>query len=103
MRNLGLRTDGWKNKNNTGERSCKCGTWKKHWLNFSKKEWPEKCSVEGCNSKPTLGAHIFNHYDNTKKEYIAPFCAECNAKQEMFNLKGGVTLVPANKSETCEK
>ena len=37
---------GWKNKVGTADRACKCGSWKNHWIKFSDKAWPAKCSVE---------------------------------------------------------
>lgn len=91
----------WKNKNGTGIRSCSCGTWKQHWINFSGKSWPELCSVSGCTNKPTLGAHVINA--EVSGEKIVPMCALCNSITSYFDLKDGVKLVNANKSETCEK
>lgn len=91
----------WKNKNGTSERFCKCGSWKDHWLNFSNKEWPEKCSFANCNNKAELGAHIYDTKDH--KEFIVPACSSCNKIKEEFNLKTFTRLVSANKSETCEK
>lgn len=51
---------GWKNKVGTADRACKCGSWKNHWIKFSGKEWPAKCSVVGCNNSATVGAHVYN-------------------------------------------
>ena len=98
---MGLTCHGWKNKVGTQNRVCGCGSWKQHWLNFSGKEWPDKCSVLGCNNDAILGAHIYN--PNVSGEKIAPACDACNKKTGEFSLKGGVTLVPANKQNTCEK
>lgn len=36
-------------------------------------------------------------------EKIIPACDSCNKKTGEFSLKEGVTLVSANKQETCEK
>lgn len=91
---------GWKNKKGTAERACLCGTWKKHWLNFSGETWPRVCSVDGCWNEPTLGAHVINA--NVTGEQIVPMCASCNNLSGSFNLLG-VRLVSANKSKTCEK
>ena len=98
---MGLTAIGWKNKKGTGTRSCACGSWKQHWLNFSNKNWPDKCSVSGCNNSATLGAHVFN--SNVSGEYIDPTCDSCNKLDSEFDLKGGITLVSANKAKTCEK
>ena len=96
-----MTASNWKNKKRTGERDCKCGSWKNHWLNFSNKEWPDKCSVKGCSNKPTLGAHVINA--DVTGEKIVPMCDSCNKLTGYFDLKGGITLVNANQSETCDK
>jgi len=90
----------WKNKNGTSGRSCKCGSWKQHWVNNSSKSWPSNCSVKGCSSSPTLGAHIIN--STVSGERIVPACSSCNHLSGEFDLNIGVTLVSANKSKTCD-
>lgn len=91
----------WKNKNGTAERTCSCGTWKQHWINYSGKSWPAICSVSGCTNKPTLGAHVIN--SEVLGEKIVPMCDSCNKLTGCFDLKDKTPLVSANKSETCEK
>ena len=91
----------WKNKKGTSERSCKCGSWKKHWENFSGIPFPIFCSVKDCNNDATLGAHIIGL--DSKKEYIVPVCDSCNKSKNLFVLIPNAILVSANKSETCEK
>lgn len=95
-----LTANNWKNKKGTGGRSCKCGSWKQHWINNSGKSWPNKCSIEGCLNSATRGAHVIN--TNVSGERIVPACDSCNKLGYEFNLKGEVTLVSANKSATCE-
>ncbi len=92
----------WVNVSGTSERSpkCKCGSWKKHWENYSGEEWPDKCCVEGCNKTAVLGAHI--RKDSSRKEYIAPLCNSHNQKDDLLTLKDGTTIVNANQSETCK-
>jgi len=96
-----ITATGWSNKGGTGVRNCSCGNWKQHWLNFSGKNWPTSCSVSNCNNVPVLGAHIRN--PNVTGEKIVPMCDSCNKLTSTFDLKGGVTLVSANTSETCDK
>jgi hypothetical protein len=55
-----------------------------------------ECSVLGCSSAPTLGAHVIN--PDVTGEKIVPMCDSCNGVDESFDLKGGITLVSA----TCE-
>lgn len=90
---------GWSNKKGTSIRSCKCGSWQQHWLNYSNQPWPQNCSVDGCFSSPTLGAHIYN--PQVKGEKIIPMCNSCNQLEYSFNLRGSISLVSANTSETC--
>lgn len=89
------------NKKGTADRRCVCGTWKQHWINFSGKEWPDKCLVKGCNAQATLGAHITKVGES--KEYIIPACVECNQSSSEFQLKQDDCLVSANQAETCGK
>lgn len=96
---MNVTANGWKNKKGTGSRSCNCGSWKNHWINNTNKSWPNTCSIAGCNNIATLGAHIIN--SSVSGERIVPACDSCNKLHGEFNLKGGVTLVSANKKETC--
>ena len=97
---MGVTASGWKNKGGTSSRSCNCGTWRQHWINCSGKPWPDKCSISGCTNKATLGAHIIN--SGVSGEKIVPACDSCNKLSGEFTLKDGVTLVSANKQETCQ-
>lgn len=96
---MNLPVDNWSNVNGSGERKCRCGSWKQHWINFSGKEWPSICSVKGCYERPVLGAHVRN--PDVKGEKIIPMCWGCNQLENKFSLKDGVTCVSANMSETC--
>ena len=55
-----LSTKRWKNKKGTGDRKCKCGSWKQHWKNFSGQTWPNTCTVSGCLNIATDGLHVFS-------------------------------------------
>ena len=61
----------------------------------------EKSYLKFFDEKATLGAHIINK--NISGEYIIPACDSCNQLENEFDLEGGITLVSANKQETCEK
>lgn len=90
----------WKNKNGTSDRECACGSWIKHWEKISKRDFPTKCSVKGCNEKASLGAHVISN--SVSGEWIAPLCASCNKRSDEFSLKPGTILVSANKKLTFE-
>lgn len=95
---MGLTCIGWKNKNGTSERNCKCGTWKDHWIKKSKESWPLTCSAADCNNYAEVGAHVIN--SNEPGEWIIPLCRVCNKRIGEFSIKNEVTLVSANKSLT---
>ena len=92
---MSLPSIGWKNKNGTSERSCKCGSWKAHWENNSSKPWPISCCASDCNGTAEVGAHVIN--SDCSGEWIVPLCKACNNRTDTFSLKGETTLVPANK------
>ena len=94
-------TKDWKNKKGTGDRICKCGSWKNHWINYSGQSWPIYCSCKDCYNKATLGAHLINDFVNG--EFIVPLCNECNSRNDAFELKVGTIIVSANRSKTCDR
>ena len=89
----------YKNKNGTGERTCKCGSWKQHWINYSSYSWPSSCQVSGCNDPASVGAHLRRLSDN--KEFIAPLCSACNNRTDNFYLKSDSMIVSADRGKTC--
>jgi hypothetical protein len=95
---MGLTCIGWKNKNGTSERNCKCGSWKNHWIKNSKESWSLTCSAADCNNYAEVGAHVIN--SNEDGEWIVPLCIACNNRTGEYSIKAGVTLVPANKALT---
>ncbi len=96
---MSITASGWQNKGGTAPRSCSCGTWKQHWVNYANKPWPATCSVQGCANAATLGAHVIN--SQVSGERIVPMCDSCNGLTGTFTLKGSITLPSANTSETC--
>jgi len=96
---MDITATGWKNKSGTSVRSCECGTWAQHWVNYSGKSWPAECSVLGCSNQAALGAHVTN--PSVAGERIVPMCSSCNGVAGSFTLKGGITLPSANPAETC--
>lgn len=96
---MSIPTTGWSNKNGTGVRACRCGTWAQHWVRFSGKSWPAACSVQSCSNKPTLGGHVIN--SSVAGERVVPLCDSCNKLSGTFTLKGGVSVPSANRANTC--
>jgi hypothetical protein len=96
--------NGWKNKKGTGNRTnCKCGSWQKHWENFSGRNFSsQNCSLLGCSNFAEQAAHVFQ-IEDSKDEWLVPLCRSCNhpANEEDFSLKIGTILVNANKAQTC--
>jgi hypothetical protein len=48
---------------------------------------PLLCSVVGCDSEATHGAHIRSSDRRKKQQFIVPLCPSCNARQDSFHLK----------------
>ena len=94
-----LPAEGWSNKVGTSDRSCNCGSWAQHWVNFAHKPWPSQCSVQGCFNQAMVGGHVINAA--VTGEHIVPLCNSCNGLTGMLTLKGSITLPSANVSETC--
>ena len=92
---MALESTGWKNKNGTGDRSCKCGSWKNHWMMVSSKLWPRKCQVRGCSNGATLGAHVYN--SEPCGEWIIPMCESCNKRTDEFAVEYSTDFVRANE------
>ena len=91
-----------KNINGTSDNRCSCGSWMKHWINFSNKS-VIYCVEKSCINKNLVGAHVqkSNSYDHNW--YIIPLCIAHNASDREIEIIDSCTLVTANKKLTCEK
>lgn len=87
------------NVSGTSDRKCDCGSWKNHWINFSKKEWPALCSESTCLNEATVGAHVC--LQRGGKSFIIPLCYEHSAVTEAIEISDDTVMVPSNVSETC--
>ena len=89
----------------TAKLKCNCGTWKKHWKNWTGYKWPKKCGVKGCKNDAEVGAHV--KYDDGRTGnhwYILPMCRAHNGmKHNLFDVSPDKRfwLAPANKARTC--
>lgn len=93
-----------RNINGTSQTTCNCGSWLKHWENFSGQKKPSYCPAFGCINKDLLGAHVQKGGNSTdQKWYIYPLCAEHNNYKGELEVSDLYKLVSANKKETCEK
>ena len=94
-----LPPKGWSNATGTADATCPCSTWKKHWVKNSINSWPNACSVQNCSNSADVGAHVKNSI--VEVTWIVPMCSSCNGRDYSFNLKGSVTLVPAQTLRGC--
>lgn len=97
---MALSASGWLNRLES-DHYCACLTWQKHWVTYAKKLWPKDCAVAGCTNRADLAGRI-GHPD-VKEEKIIPICMRCSVRPVAFNLKGGTSLVGADRSEQCGK
>ncbi|MGD1336079.1 hypothetical protein ACP6H1_27175 [Vibrio harveyi] len=92
-----------RNQGGTGERSCSCGTWLKHWEKFAESK-ANQCRVSGCTNKAIVGAHVRRPYAaNPRVNYIIPMCSVHNGQNSDVDMtiQAHTTFVLANVSETC--
>ena len=91
-----------KNINGTSRTTCKCGSWLKHWMNFSGRPLPKYCAEKSCINIPKVGAHVQRDSVVDKNWYIIPLCKFCNAKLgHTIEIGDSIILVSANIQETC--
>lgn len=90
-----------KNINGTSQNACKCGSWIKHWHNFSG-QIANLCRAKGCSNAAAVGAHVQKDVTYDNRWYIVPFCYTHNAASGSVELVAGTNLVSANKKLTCE-
>ena len=92
-----------KNINGTSQSECSCGSWLKHWEEFSNKT-ATYCGESSCTKKTDLvGAHVQKDNSTDNKWYILPLCKEHNSSSGILEMNSAYTLVSANKKLTCEK
>ena len=63
-----------KNINGTSQTTCSCGSWIKHWENFSRQTKPHYCPADGCMNTGLVGAHVQKAGSSDKRWYIYPLC-----------------------------
>lgn len=92
------------NINGTSDTTCKCGSWLKHWENFSGQTVPTYCPVSGCLEKSLVGADVQKDNSTDKSWYIVPLCTKHNAETgKSLEISGSCKFATANKSNTCER
>jgi hypothetical protein len=91
-----------KNIKGTTGHNCVCGSWLKHWENFSD-QTSEYCQAEGCTEKDPLGAHAQKAYSKDEAWYIYPLCKTHNQHLGELDVSAFYKLVPANIQDGCAK
>ncbi len=89
-----------RNINGTSQNRCSCGSWIKHWRNFSG-QTANVCRARGCSRRDLHGAHVQKAYTSDQKWYIVPLCTYHNRSRGNIALVPYTKLVSANKSKTC--
>lgn len=88
-----------KNINGTSNNNCKCGSWLKHWENFSGRV-SLFCSASNCSEIATDGAHVQKEIGNNNW-YIIPLCRGHNKSFKELYMDDSIIFVSANVNETC--
>ena len=89
----------------TTDCKCRCGTWKRHWINMTGNEWPKKCGVLGCRNPAQVGGHIRLDDRRTGNHwYILPMCFACNGRKGKLvgaRMNPEIEIAWAQKAGTC--
>lgn len=90
-----------KNIIGSGDLLCKCGSWIKHWRNYTGTSHKATitCSRHGCWAMGTEGGHVIKVDSDDQCTYIVPLCSDHNKGNDEYYVS--VPLVPANVAETC--
>ena len=91
-----------KNINGTSQTNCACGSWLKHWANFSG-QMATRCPAENCPNTDLVGAHVQKAEGSDDRWYIYPLCDAHNLSNGVITVSDTYHLVSANKQATCEK
>ena len=93
-----------RHKGGTKDRKCKCGSWIKHYEKLSGLI-RGKCSVYGCTSPATDGAHVCVSRSKSQSEWIALTCSSCNPRSstDEFRVVLDTKLVTARKCRCRSK
>jgi hypothetical protein len=93
-----------KNVSEINQNACMCGSWLKHWVNFSHRSVPLLCSTMGCLEKAVIGAPVQIDDSTDQGWYIVPLCKTCHGKKgQALELGDSVPLAPASVERTCGK
>jgi len=91
-----------KNINGTSDTFCKCGSWLRHWRNFSGQTYIY-CAEKSCHRTDLVGTHVQKGGDSTDQNwYIVPLCKTHNESKGEIAINDTYKLVSANKKETCD-
>jgi hypothetical protein len=90
-----------KNLNGTADsKKCPCGSWIKHWENYTGGKDPT-CAVVYCPNDAVDGGHVKKKGDDNTW-YIVPLCKIHNGKHgEELDISDSVKLVPATGRNKC--
>ena len=91
-----------KNINGMSGTTCSCGSWLKHWENFSGRT-TIFCQATACTKRDVVGAHVQQANGSDNEWYIYPLCNAHNQHTGELAVSDSYELVSANKKETCEK
>jgi len=91
------------NLNDADPCSCKCGSWLRHWQNFSVLPMPLHCPGLLCRERAEVATLVQQPGIKDSGWYIVPLC-KCHSRSKgAVEISSFTTLVPANVNETCDQ
>ncbi len=91
-----------KNINRASQHDCACGSWLRHWEEFSGQRI-SYCPVFGCLNRDLVGAHVQVAADPEGRWFVYPLCQTHSQSPGELAVSDTYFLVSANKRHTCEK
>ena len=91
-----------RNLNGTSKNpDCPCGTWEKHWENYTGKRFAI-CSEIECRKGADDGSHVQKVNSSDKSWYIIPLCKTHNGLHgQEIDILDNTILVPVTGRNKC--
>lgn len=88
-----------KNLHGTSQLSCRCGSWLKHWENYTGRS-AAVCLAVGCHRQDLVGGHVKKVNSRDEDHYIVPICVGHNNEAGSYQVADN-SLAPASVQKTC--
>jgi hypothetical protein len=89
------------NLNGTYQGACQCGTWLRHWQNFSVLPLPLHCPGLLCRERAEVAVLVQRSDVKDPNWYVVPLCKSHSQSKVSLEISSFTQLVSANVTGTC--